>query len=112
MAIPSWFADDGWARATDRHSVEELERTADAVTALAHTTRLEILTVLAREGPATYSDLKAAITVADNGQFNYHLRQLDGFVVERDGTYALTDAGERVRELVLEDGFVADLSDG
>jgi len=110
MAIPTWLAEDTWDTAADTPDPARLDRAADAVGALAHAVRLEILAALGREGPSSYSALKAATTVTDNGQFNYHLRRLDGFVRERDGTYELTDAGDRVRELVLRDGPFADVS--
>jgi hypothetical protein len=111
MAIPTWLADDTWGEPTDRPDPASLDRTADAVGALAHAVRLEFVTALAREGPSSHSDLEAATAVADNGQFNYHLRRLDGFVRERNGAYELTDAGDRVHERLLRDGPFADISD-
>jgi len=112
MAIPTWIADDGWGTTEEGPTAEQLDRVADTVAVLSHTARLEILAALDRTGPATYSDLRAETGVDDNGQFNYHLRQLDGLVADGTDGYTLTDRGERVLELVLEEAAVAEPSDG
>ncbi|OIB56365.1 winged helix-turn-helix domain-containing protein [Natrialba sp. SSL1] len=75
------------------------ERPADPFKPLGNETRLEILRVLydhlqsaSREATLSYSTLRSEVGVADKGNFNYHLRQLDGLFVERgDKTETTTD---------------------
>ncbi|ADD06162.1 HTH domain protein [Natrialba magadii ATCC 43099] len=66
------------------------ERPADPFKPLGNETRLEILRVLydhlqstSREATLSYSTLRSEVGVTDKGNFNYHLRQLDGLFVER-----------------------------
>ncbi|WP_246983571.1 winged helix-turn-helix domain-containing protein [Halorientalis marina] len=111
MAIPTWLADDGWGTAEAEPTPAQLDRVADTVAALSHGARLDILATLDRTEPASYSDLRADTDVDDNGQFNYHLRQLDGLVADGPDGYTLTDRGERVLELVFEEARLGDPSD-
>jgi DNA-binding MarR family transcriptional regulator len=55
----------------------------DALKALAHPLRQQLLTRLQRQGPATSADLATAFA-ADRGATSYHLRQLErfGFIEE------------------------------
>lgn len=67
---------------------------------LTNETRVATLQALAdayRESPTDpwieYSDLQARVGIRDKGNFNYHLRQLDGFVEKRPAGYALSPQG-------------------
>lgn len=72
---------------------------ADIFAPLSNPTRVEILQALGSaysESPTEprveYSDLKDQVGIRDNGNFNYHLRELWGFVKKRHG-YMLTRSG-------------------
>ncbi|ELY94356.1 hypothetical protein C482_18647 [Natrialba chahannaoensis JCM 10990] len=79
------------------------KRPADPFKSLGNETRLEILRVLydhlqssSREATLSYSTLRSEVGVEDKGNFNYHLRQLDGLFVERGSgteTEAATSTG-------------------
>lgn len=98
MAIPTWL----WHGDSAAESDVDVERASAAFETLASTTRLSILTALAdADEPLSYTALRTASGLGDNGRFNYHLRQLDGFVAESDGTYALTDRGRRLVDDVV-----------
>lgn len=105
MAIPTWLTNPdlvGSPAANDADlddASETFERLSDPV-------RLEILTTLYRHSePIRYADLRASLSIRDNGRLNYHLRQLDDLVERDDGRYALSDRGERL----LRQVGVADL---
>lgn len=87
---------------------------ADTVSLLANETRAGILRELAEhlnevgESPS-FSTLRERVGIADSGQFNYHLGQLEGTFIEADADgYHLTPFGARVVGLlfagVLEGG--------
>ena len=94
------------------------ERPEDPFKALGNETRLEILRVLYQRmqetgsGPhgatLSYSELREAVGVEDKGNFNYHLRQLDGqFVDGADGDdgYRLTFAGFEIAKVIDVDAW-------
>jgi len=103
MAIPDWTwgdasATDTLARRPSPPSSSPsppVDPLAETLSTLSHPVRLEILFALVRaDGALDYSSLRAATSVEDKGQFNYHLRRLRGrFVADRDGGYAPTPAG-------------------
>ncbi|AZH27088.1 ArsR/SmtB family transcription factor [Haloplanus aerogenes] len=111
MAIPDWTWGD--APATDAltgrpspSTSPPVDPLAETLSTLSHPARLEILFALVRaDGPLDYTSLRAATSVADKGQFNYHLRQLRGrFVADRDDGYVPTTAGRSaVRTLSADD---------
>ncbi|WP_135820436.1 winged helix-turn-helix domain-containing protein [Halostella litorea] len=75
----------------------------DAFGLLGDDTRLGVLRALSdADGRLGFADLRAAVGVADSGQFNYHLDRLVGQFVARDEDgYRLTPAGRRVVGTVL-----------
>lgn len=78
---------------------------------LAHEIRLQTLQTLDEEGPLPHARLREAVGIADPGQFNYHLKKLDGqFVREGEDGYELTPAGRRVVGAVLSGGYTGDLA--
>lgn len=96
MAIPTWLTNPdlvGSPAASDADlddASETFERLSDPV-------RLEILTTLHRHSdPVRYADLRASLSIRDNGRLNYHLRQLEDLVERDNGCYALSDRGERL----------------
>lgn len=79
--------------------VDELDPT-EIFDSLTNSTRVDILEALAeayRKSPTEpwvdYSDLQEMAGVRDNGNFNYHLRELDGFVEKEPAGYTLTRSG-------------------
>ncbi|RQG97861.1 winged helix-turn-helix domain-containing protein [Natrarchaeobius chitinivorans] len=103
--------------ASDRSATD---RPAEPFKSLGNETRLEILRVLYErtrgsgswESAVSYSDLREAVGVRDKGNFNYHLRQLDGqFVEDADGTgddsggYQLTFAGFEIATVIDMDAW-------
>ncbi|PSP74926.1 ArsR family transcriptional regulator [Halobacteriales archaeon QS_1_68_20] len=78
---------------------------------LAHDIRLQTILTLDDDGPLSHAALRERVGVDDPGQFNYHLRKLDGRFVRDDGDgYDLTAAGRRVVGAVLSGGYTADLA--
>lgn len=85
----------------------------EAFDLVAHETRFRTLEVLADAAePVAFSVLRERVSVDDPGQFNYHLRKLDGrFVTKQEGDgdaadgYELTAAGRRVFGAVLSGGY-------
>lgn len=80
---------------------------SDTVSLLANETRAAILRELAEHlnevgGPPSFSTLRERVGVADSGQFNYHLGQLEGTFIDAvpDG-YRLTPFGARVVGLLF-----------
>lgn len=93
-----------------------LERPADPFKALGNETRLEIIRVLYDRmqdagggfgGAALpYSALREAVGIEDKGNFNYHLRQLDGqFVADEGDGYRLTFAGFEIAKVIDIDAW-------
>jgi len=77
---------------------------------LGNETRLEIITALSEADatPVAFSTLFESLSLADSGQFNYHLDKLLGrFVSKDDAGYRLTSAGRRVARAVAA-GFYTD----
>lgn len=74
--------------------------TADALSVLAHETRLEIVSELASAAePLSFTTLRERVGVRDTGQFNYHLTALcEYFVRETTDGYELGHAGERLAD--------------
>jgi citrate synthase len=106
MAIPHWTWPDGDADPT----ATDLAAASDAFDALADSTRAAILGVLFdADGPLAYTDLLAETGVEDNGRLNYHLRELEAFIVREDDGYALSDRGRTlVRDMLATDALPAD----
>lgn len=77
---------------------------------LSDETRLRIVSVLAAHEhanpaapPLGFDVLRERVGVRDSGRFNYHLRKLDGTLVEKvDGGYGLTPTGRNVVTIVSE----------
>lgn len=77
---------------------------------LSDETRLRIVSALAGyahahpdEPAIAFAALRQRVGIRDSGRFNYHLRKLDGVLVERteDG-YLLTDVGRRLVAVVSD----------
>lgn len=87
----------------------------DVFDSLANETRVAILEALAdahADSPddpwIEYGDLQEQAGVRDNGNFNYHLRQLDAFVEKRPAGYTLTRGGLELLSAVWSGRFDAD----
>lgn len=72
----------------------------DVFEVVGNSTRFDILRVLAgaySESPADpwldYTELRDAVGIRDNGNFNYHLGRLDGFVAKDSEGYVITSTG-------------------
>lgn len=88
---------------------------AEAFAILSNETRLEIVRVLLEAdgmnhcssweksaSPLSYSELQEAAGVSDNGNFNYHLNELQPYLVSKsDGGYELTSAGKQLSQAAL-----------
>ncbi len=84
------------------------EETEEAFTALADSTRVEILRTLwnTDEDSLSFTDLREAVGMRDSGQFNYHLDKLTGrFVRKTEEGYALTIAGQLVYGSLLSGAY-------
>jgi len=74
---------------------------AEAFSLLGDARRLEIVTALHEDGPASFSALYDRVDAEDSGGFNYHLDRLTPhFVSKGEDGYALTAAGGRVARAV------------
>ncbi len=87
----------------------------DVFDSLANETRVAILEALAgayADSPddpwIEYADLQERAGVRDNGNFNYHLRQLDGFVEKQPAGYTLTRGGLELLSAVQSGRFESD----
>lgn len=92
-----------------------VEETEEAFTALADSTRVEILRTLweSEEDEMSFTDLREAIGMGDSGQFNYHLDKLTGrFVTGGKGGYSLTIAGQLVYGSLLSGAYSKEESIG
>lgn len=77
---------------------------------LSEETRLRIVSVLAAyehtypsAAPLGFDALRERVGTRDSGRFNYHLRKLDGPLVEKvDGGYGLTPMGREIVRIVSE----------
>jgi hypothetical protein len=86
---------------------------AEAFAALADPTRVDILRALWEHEatPASFSDLREAVGMADSGQFNYHLSKLlDRFVARTDDGYRLTSAGKHVVGGLLAGAYTGEVT--
>ncbi|GGL51643.1 DUF7347 domain-containing protein [Halocalculus aciditolerans] len=87
---------------------------SEAFGTLANETRLGVLVHLLRaeragNGPLSFSALQEAVGSESSAGFAYHLRQLDGQFVGKDGDgYVLTAAGRRAAEAVVAGVFTGD----
>ncbi|WP_436909628.1 DUF7347 domain-containing protein [Halosimplex marinum] len=75
----------------------------DTFALLSNEMRVRILAALADADAEAvcFSDLRSRAGVTDSGQFNYHLERLRGeLVAKTDDGYALTEAGERVVDIL------------
>jgi hypothetical protein len=73
--------------------------------------RVEILGQLGKSPQTSlaFSDLHGRVGDIDSGQFNYHLKRLDGALVRRtDDGYALTHAGRQVVGAIYAGTYTAD----
>lgn len=72
--------------------------------------RLEILQSLSEaEGPLSFTALRETVGPADSGQFNYHLRKLEGlFVLKTVDGYVLRQAGGRIIETIRSGALTDD----
>lgn len=82
---------------------------------LTNSTRVAILEELASaysDSPTDpwveYSDLQEMVGIRDNGNFNYHLRELDGFIEKAPAGYTLTRSGLELLSAVQGGVFDAD----
>ncbi|WP_158237411.1 winged helix-turn-helix domain-containing protein [Halegenticoccus soli] len=111
MAIPTWVW-PGSATASGRpFDQTKIGDVSEAFGVLSNPIRLEILNAIyERESPISYTDLRAATSIDDNGKLNYHLRQLNRYIVNENGQYTLSEQGRRVIEslVVTEDGVFFD----
>jgi len=85
---------------TKQLSEKELSRTFNL---LKHPLRREILRQLS-ENSQTYSQLLRKLNVKESSFLNYHLRKMDGLLIEKDddGKYKLSEIGEICSQLVLK----------
>lgn len=82
---------------------------AEAFALVGDETRFAILEALAEaDASVAFTELRERVGVRDSGQFNYHLRKLDGRFVAKDDGYRLTPAGRRLVGAVLSGGFTAE----
>jgi hypothetical protein len=91
------------------------DETEEAFTALADSTRVEILRTLweSDEEGLTFTDLREAVGMSDSGQFNYHLDKLTGrFLSKTDTGYSLTIAGRLVYGSILSGAYSKEQSLG
>lgn len=107
MTMPSDLATDGGAAPSPTAMGETDESDASLATVfdlLSDETRLRIVSALAAyehahpEEPAIrFAALRERVNARDSGRFNYHLRKLDGILVEKgeDG-YSLTPVGRKI----------------
>jgi DNA-binding transcriptional ArsR family regulator len=87
---------------------------AEAFAAVSNETRLAILQALA-EGhrDMSFSELRAAVGMADSAQFNYHLKQLQPqFVLKTEEGYRIRYAGKQVVRAIVVGTFTTDLTRG
>lgn len=77
---------------------------------LANDVRVDILRALGEtdQESLSFSALFDRVDVADSGNFNYHLEQLQGSFVRKDGDYELTLAGQEVVGAMLAGTYTAD----
>lgn len=108
MAIPGWLWPDSTAGTestaspSDGLEASEIENATSAFEVLSHPIRLEILASLySRSDAISYTRLRESTSVDDNGQFNYHLRQLELLVRNQGDEYTLTERGEELIAGVL-----------
>jgi len=87
---------------------------AEAFAAVSNETRLAILGALAEAGrDMSFSELRAAVGIADSAQFNYHLKQLQPqFVLKTEEGYRLRYAGTQVVRAIVVGTFTADRTRG
>ena len=85
---------------TDQLSEKELSRIFNL---LKHPLRREILRRLSKNSQ-TYSQLLRKLNVKESSFLNYHLRKMDGLLIEKndDGKYKLSEIGEICSQLALK----------
>lgn len=95
-------------------SVEQSDPT-EIFDSLTNPTRVDILQALASaysDSPTEpwvgYSELQEMVGIRDNGNFNYHLRELEGFVEKEPEGYTLTRNGLELLSAVQAGIFDAD----
>lgn len=91
--------------------IEESDPT-EIFDSLTNSTRIEILQALANaytDAPndpwVEYNELRDAVGIRDNGNFNYHLKQLDDFIVKRAVGYRLSRVGMELISTVTSGVF-------
>lgn len=87
----------------------------DVFGAITNSTRIEILQALANaygESPndpwVEYTELQDVVGIRDNGNFNYHLGQLNGFIVKGSPGYRLSRVGMKLLSTVAAGVFDSD----
>lgn len=102
MGIPDWTWPEGESL-PESLAATEIEEASDVFAVLSNEIRLEILTTLYQQPtPMSYTELQSEAPIDDNGKLNYHLRELDPFIEQADGEYALTAAGRDTLRLLVE----------
>jgi len=98
---------------SERSAASDLdtERVAAAFGSLADDSRIAILVALWTEGPLPFSELQTVAGFDDSGHFNYHLDQLLGQFVEKEGeVYRLRAAGTKAIDIVFDERFAGSAS--
>jgi len=87
-------------RGTDVEDATSATNATDVFDRVTHSTRVNVLRALASAHATDptdpwlqYNELRDAVDVRDNGNFNYHLDELADFVVKTDAGYRLSRAG-------------------
>lgn len=97
---------------TDGEGFEEVTP-EEAFSLLGHGTRIGIIRALWRAGndAVSFSELRERADVTDSGQFNYHLGELVGTFLRREGEgYELTYAGWQVVGAILDGTYTKQAS--
>jgi len=97
---------------TEQDEIEEVPP-EDAFSLLGHETRIGIIQALWQAGDdsVSFSELRERADVADSGQFNYHLGELVGTFITREGEgYELTYAGRQVVGAILDGTYTKQAS--
>lgn len=97
---------------TEQDDIKEVPP-EDAFSLLGHGTRIRIIQALWQAGDesVSFSELREHADVADSGQFNYHLGELVGTFITREGEgYELTYAGQQVVGAILDGTYTKQAS--
>jgi hypothetical protein len=90
----------------------EVSVPTEAFEQVSHSTRIDILHALVNaycEAPndpwLEYNELREAAGIQDNGNFNYHLDQLDGLIVKRSSGYRVSRIGMEIISTAFSGAF-------